>query len=101
MPVQKGIAKLTLRRGSSHRPVAVKRHCPVLGRKGGLLQRPIVARCHQVAAQVEEVRDSGVDADESLRLKYGFRPPHSPLPVPGLLMRPLGPVVGVPRSHAL
>ena len=61
-------------------------------------QRPIVARCNQVTAEVEEVRDGGVDIDEPLRLKRGFEPPHSPLSYPGLLMRQLGPVVGVPTG---
>jgi len=46
-----------------------------------------------VAAQVEEVRDSGVHADESLRLNHGFEPSHPPLSYPGRLMRQLGPVV--------
>jgi hypothetical protein len=41
-----------------------------------------VARCYQVASQIEKIRDSGVDADESLRLKDGLEPPHSPLPDP-------------------
>jgi hypothetical protein len=39
-----------------------------------------------------------VDADESLRLKHGFEPPHSPLPDPGLLMQQLGPAAGVPTG---
>jgi hypothetical protein len=70
----------------------------VPGRKGGLPQRPVVARCHRVAAQVEEVPDCSVDADESLRLKRGFEPPHSPLSDPDRLVRQLGPVVRVPTG---
>jgi hypothetical protein len=51
-----------------------------------------------VAAQVEEVRDSGVHADESLRLNHRFEPSHPPLSYPGRLMRQLGPVVRVPTG---
>jgi hypothetical protein len=48
-----------------------------------------------VAAQIEEVRDGGVDADESLRLEHRFEPSHPPLSYPGRLMRQLGPVVRI------
>jgi hypothetical protein len=51
-----------------------------------------------VAAQVEEVPDCSVDADESLRLKRGFEPPHSPRSDPDRLVRQLGPVVRVPTG---
>ena len=59
-------------------------------------------RCFEMAAQVEEVRHGGVDVNESLRLKHGLEPSHSPLPYAGRLMRQLGPIVrvstGVVRS---
>jgi hypothetical protein len=54
-----------------------------------------VTRCHQVAAEVEEVRDGGVDADEPMRLKDGLEPPYSSLSYPGRLMRQLDPIVRV------
>lgn len=50
---------------------------------------------HQVAAQVQQVRDGGVDGDEPLRLNDGLAAPHSPLPDPSRLVRQLGPVVRV------
>ena len=57
-----------------------------------------MTRCYQVAAQVEEVRDSGVHADESLCLNHGLEPSHPPLSYPGRLMRQLGPIVRVPTG---
>ena len=39
---------------------------------GALTKRPVLTRCDQVTAQVEEVRDGGVDSDESLRLRHRF-----------------------------
>jgi len=52
----------------------------------------------QVPAQVEKVRNGGVDADESLRLKHGLESPHPPLWDPCVLMRQLSPIVRVPTS---
>jgi len=86
------------RRSSPPAGLPSDRHRAVPGRKGGMPQRPIVARCNQVTAEAEEVRDGGADIDEPLCLKRGFEPPHSPLSYPGLLMRQLGPVVGVPTG---
>jgi hypothetical protein len=57
-----------------------------------------MTRCYQVAAQVEEVRDGGVDADEPLRLTHGLEPSHPPLSYPGRLMRQLGPIVRIPAG---
>jgi len=44
-------------------------------------------RGQQVPAEVEEVRDGGMSADEALSLKHGLESPHRPLPHPGRLMR--------------
>ena len=94
-----GIAKLSFH-GRSFFPAGFPsdRHRAVPGRKGAPTQRPVVARCHKVAAEVEEVRDGGVDENESLRLKHGLEPPHAPLSYPRSLMRQLRPVVRVLAS---
>lgn len=53
-------------------------------------------RGQQVTAQVEEVRDGGVDPGESLRLQHGLESPHPPFPHPGRLMRQRSAIVRVP-----
>ena len=51
-----------------------------------------------MAAEVEEVRDGCVYANESLRLPHGFESPHRPLPYPGRLVGEFDPIVRVPRG---
>lgn len=36
-----------------------------------------MARCYEVSAQAEQVRDGGVDVDEAFRLEHGPKPSHS------------------------
>ncbi len=57
-----------------------------------------MSRCYEVAAQIEEVRDSGVDPDESSRLQYGLQTSHPPLSDPGRLMQQLSAIVRVPTG---
>jgi len=57
-----------------------------------------MSRCYKVAAQIEEVRDSSVDTDESFRLQHGLETSHPPLSQPGRLMRQLSAIVRVPTG---
>ena len=52
-------------------------------------------RRHQMAAQIEEICDGGVHADESLRLKHRFESPHPPFLHPRRLVGEFDPIVRV------
>lgn len=58
-----------------------------------------MTRSHQVAAQVQQVRDRGVDGDEPLLLNDGLESTYSPPPDPSRRVRQFGPVARVPTLH--
>ena len=93
-----GIAKLTACDRSTPVGSRSNRRRAVPGREGSPAQRPVMIRRHQLAAEVEEVRDGCVHANESLRLPHGFESPHRPLPYSGRLVGEFDPIVRVPRG---
>ena len=52
---------------------------------------------NQMTSIIEKIVNHRVYTQESLSLTVGFESPHAPLPYSGMLMRYLGPVIGVPR----
>ena len=63
--------------------------------EGTLPEYPVVGRPESVSAESEKVLNHTVDMEESLSLISRLEPPHLALFSSRLLMRHLGPVVGI------
>jgi hypothetical protein len=55
----------------------------------------MICRFQQVASESEEILDDAVKGEEPLCLTSRFESAHLPFPLPGMLMRDFGAIVGV------